>query len=160
TAWVVPGLIGPSTALLVEHALSWRYVFLILVPLVLVAGVMTAPALASLGRTDVPDPDDPDATSVAESDADRIVRRVRERAQLKQAALLVAGVGAAFVAASGVPGAVAIVLLVVGVPVAVNALVHLLPPGTLRLERGVPATVAVRGLLTFGFFAADAFVPL
>ena len=27
-------------------------------------------------------------------------------------------------------------------------------------ELGVPATVAVRGLLTFGFFAADAYVPL
>jgi MFS family permease len=74
--------------------------------------------------------------------------------------LLVAGVAMAFVAASGVPALVAGLLLVIGVPVAVRALVHLLPTGTLRLERGVPATVAVRGLLTFGFFAADAYVPL
>jgi MFS family permease len=70
------------------------------------------------------------------------------------------GVGAAFTAVSGVPLPVALVLLLVGIPLAINALVHLLPTGTLRLARGIPATVAVRGLLTFGFFAADAYVPL
>ncbi len=55
----------------------------------------------------------------------------------------------------------AVVLVAVGLPAAVNwAFVGLLPPGTLRLRPGIPATVAVRGLLTFGFFAADAYVPL
>lgn len=150
TAWVVPGLVGPSAALLVEHALSWRAVFLVLVPLVLLAGVMTVPALRSMG---VPEPSDA-------SDDERRAQRAAQNLRLRQVLLLVLGVGAAFAAASGVPVVVAVVLLVIGVPVAVNALVHLLPPGTLRLERGIPATVAVRGILTFGFFAADAYVPL
>ena len=150
TAWVVPGLVGPSAALLVEHALSWRYVFLILVPLVVVAGVMTVPALAAMGPPD-------GAGLVGEAHAER---RLAQNLRLRQVVLLVFGVGAAFAAASGVPAAAAVVLIVVGVPVAIKALIHLLPVGTLRLARGVPATVAVRGLLTFGFFAADAYVPL
>ncbi len=150
TAWVVPGLVGPSAALLIEHALSWRWVFLILVPLVAVAGVMTVPALAAMGPPEGADLDD-EAHGV---------RRAAQNLRLRQVLLLVVGVGAAFVAASGVPAMVAVALLLVGVPLAVNALIHLLPAGTLRLERGIPATVAVRGLLTFGFFAADAYVPL
>ena len=36
----------------------------------------------------------------------------------------------------------------------------LLPKGTTRAARGIPAAVASRGFLTFAFFAADAFVPL
>jgi MFS family permease len=150
TAWVVPGLVGPSAALLVEHALSWRAVFLVLVPLVLVAGVMTVPAIATMGPPEGADLDD----------AEHRMRRAAQNLRLRQVVLLVLGVGAAFAAASGVPGVVAVVLLLVGVPLAVNALTHLLPRGTLRLERGIPATVAVRGILTFGFFSADAFVPL
>ncbi|HWJ60482.1 MAG TPA: MFS transporter [Acidimicrobiales bacterium] len=150
TAWVVPGLVGPSAALLVEHALSWRAVFLVLVPLVLVAGVMTVPALTTMGLPEGVDLDD----------AEHRERRAAQNLRLRQVVLLVLGVGAAFAAASGVPVVLAVVLLAVGVPLAVNALVHLLPSGTLRLERGIPATVAVRGILTFGFFAADAYVPL
>ncbi len=150
TAWVVPGLVGPSAALLVEHALSWRWVFLVLVPLVVVAGVMTVPALAAMGPPEGADLED-------EAHA---ARRAAQNLRLRQVLLLLLGVGAAFAAASGVPAVAAVVLLVVGVPLAINALVHLLPNGTLRLERGIPATVAVRGLLTFGFFAADAYVPL
>ena len=150
TAWVVPGLVGPSAALLVEHALSWRYVFLLLVPLVVVAGVMTVPALAAMGAPEGADLED-------EAHA---ARRAAQNLRLRQVVLLVLGVGASFAAASGVPVALAVVLFVVGIPLAINALVHLLPAGTLRLARGVPATVAGRGLLTFGFFAADAYVPL
>ncbi|MEZ5181871.1 MAG: hypothetical protein R2702_08370 [Acidimicrobiales bacterium] len=37
---------------------------------------------------------------------------------------------------------------------------HLLPPGSLRFAAGVPAAVSVRGVLTFAFFCADAYVPL
>ena len=49
SAWVIPGLLGPSLASIVEHALGWRWVFLGLLPFVLVAGVMTLPALGQIG---------------------------------------------------------------------------------------------------------------
>ena len=37
---------------------------------------------------------------------------------------------------------------------------RLLPAGTLRARRGLPATMLSRGLLTFAFFGADAYVTL
>jgi MFS family permease len=45
TAWVVPGLIGPAIAALVATAVGWRWVFLGLLPLVIVAGVLVVLAL-------------------------------------------------------------------------------------------------------------------
>ena len=36
---------------------------------------------------------------------------------------------------------------------------RLTPPGTLRAAAGLPAVIASRGVLTFAFFATDAFVP-
>ncbi|HMA47110.1 MAG TPA: MFS transporter, partial [Frankiaceae bacterium] len=49
TAWVVPGAVGPAlSALVAEHA-GWRPVFLGLLPLVGVAGALTARALRRIG---------------------------------------------------------------------------------------------------------------
>jgi MFS family permease len=38
--------------------------------------------------------------------------------------------------------------------------VRIVPAGTLRLAPGIPAAIAVKGLLTFAFFGADAYVSL
>lgn len=46
TAWVVPGLIGPAAASGIEHASSWRLVFLALLPLVAVAAYLALPVLS------------------------------------------------------------------------------------------------------------------
>ena len=48
---------------------------------------------------------------------------------------------------------------VIGAVVMVRPFMRLTPAGTLRARAGLPATVAVRGLLNFGFYASDAFVP-
>ena len=168
TAWVVPGLIGPALAAAVEHALSWRWVFLGLLPVVVVAGTMTFPALLAAGsgiaakRTPSPQPGVPGPLisngRLGESAAASQRRANRERA--RRVLALVAGVGAVFVAASGVDGVVGVGVAAVGAVAAVWAFIHLVPPGTVRLRRGVPATVAVRGLLTWCFFQADAYISL
>ncbi|HRW37085.1 MAG: MFS transporter [Acidimicrobiales bacterium] len=145
TAWVVPGLAGPAAALGIEHALSWRAVFLVLIPLVVVAGAMTLPALRSLARA-------VEATTSAQRDSDR--RR------LGQVGLLVVGVGSIFTASSLDAWPAVLALVAVGLVLAARSLVHLLPPGSLRFAAGVPAAVSVRGVLTFAFFCADAYVPL
>lgn len=147
TAWVVPGLIGPAAALAIAHALSWRWVFLVLVPITVVAAALTLPALRVLDRTrgvgdDVPAPP------------------ASGRTRLRQVAVLVVGVGLVFAAGTVDAPVLAVALVAAGLPAAVWALLRLLPTGTLRLAAGVPATVAVRGLLTFTFFSADAYVPL
>jgi MFS family permease len=187
TAWVVPGLIGPAAATVVEHAASWRWVFLGLLPLVVVAGAIVVPALGTLPLADAdadgaaddaasdaadadaaeidPVPDlDPDGVAVDTAGAESVEfgapAALADRHRLVQVVLLVVGVALVLVAGTGVPVAGAVPLAVVGVAVAVRALGRLLPVGTFRLAAGVPATVAVRGLLTASFFAADAYLPL
>ncbi len=139
TAWVVPGIVGPGVAAAVAHLFGWRWVFLGLIPLVAVAGPIAVPALVRLGRT-----------NVGPSEEHRIGDAVRTAA------------GAAFVlAALGAHNAgIGLGLAAVGVGVGLAPLRRLLPAGTLRAARGLPATILSRGLLTFAFFGADAYVTL
>jgi MFS family permease len=139
TAWVVPGIVGPALAAAVAHLFGWRWVFLGLVPLVAVAGPLALPALLHLGR--------PDRRVSAEH---RVTDGIRT-----------AGGAALFLAAldtrqlwSGM--ALGIAGVVVGLP----ALRRLLPAGTLGARPGLPTTILSRGLLTFAFFGADAYVTL
>jgi hypothetical protein len=141
TACVVPGLIGPASSSAIEHALSWRAVFLALLPFVVLAGVITIPAL-----TKVPEQVDGDTAPVPDRRGPAVV--------------LTLAVGVILAAISGPPPVVAIPLLLVATPIAVRTFVALVPPGTLRLAPGMPAAVMVRGILTFAFFGADAYVSL
>lgn len=157
TAWVVPGMVGPAIATAVEHATSWRVVFLGLVPLVAVAAITVLPPLARLGVA-VPAAgaaDERERTGEAAAG----VAATSDRARLGWTAVLVAGVAAAF-AAADVAVAVGAVLAVVGGVVAVSAFARLVPAGTLRVRPGVPAAVAVRGVLTCAFFSSDAYISL
>jgi MFS family permease len=141
TAWVVPGLIGPAAATAIADAVSWRAVFLALLPFVLVAAAITLPTLDALGAPE-PDPD-------------RVDRR-----RVARALTLTAGAG--LVLGGLTSGAVvpAVALVLAGAPLAAAAFVRLVPQGTARFAPGLPAAVAVRGVLTFAFFGTDAFVPL
>ncbi len=51
-------------------------------------------------------------------------------------------------------------LIVAGAAAGLPALRRLVPAGTLTARRGLPATILSRGLLTFAFFGADAYVTL
>src|SRR4029453_16397683 len=51
-----------------------------------------------------------------------------------------------------------VVLPLPGLALGLYALRRLTPPGTLRAARGLPSAVLIRGLVTFGFFAVDAYV--
>jgi MFS family permease len=79
---------------------------------------------------------------------------------VREVLVLVAGTG--LVLGGLTSGAVlpTLVLVAIGVPLAAAAFVRLVPPGTVRLAPGMPAAVAVRGLLTFAFFGTNVFVPL
>ncbi len=162
TAWVVPGLVGPALATVVEHAWSWRWVFLGLVPFVAVAVVTAVPALRSLDAVPAldgdPPPDRSQTAATAEGTHDH--GPPGEPRHLSRVLVLVLGVGAVLAATADAPLGVAVALVALGLPAAAWAFVGLVPSGTLSLQPGVPATVAVRGVLTCGFFLADAYVPL
>lgn len=145
TAWVVPGLIGPAASTAISEGIGWRGVFLALLPLVAVAAALTLPALTCRVAT-VPGIE----VGPPRFDGTRV----------RTVLVLIAGTTAVFVAAGGVPLPVALPAVVVGVPLAVRSFVALVPAGTLRLAPGMPAAVAVRGILTFAFFGTDAYVSL
>ena len=146
TAWVLPGVIGPSIAGVVAETLHWRLVFLGLLPLIAVSVVLVLPALRSV------------APPGAAADGEHAVA-TDSRRRLPLATVLVAG-AALIVAGLSDVGPAPIAFVAVGLLVATPAFARLTPPGTLRAERGLPAAILLRGLLTFAFFCADAYVPL
>ncbi len=136
SAWVLPGLVGPAISAAVASAFGWRWVFLALLPLVGLAAVMTVRALHTLGPPGGAEPAD---------------RRIG-------ALTLVAGAGFVLAGASSHSVVAAAALVAVGLLVGTRAFLHLVPTGTVRLARGLPAAVALRGLVTFAFFGTDAYV--
>jgi MFS family permease len=152
TAWVLPGVIGPALAGAIAQASSWRVVFLGLLPLIAVAATITLPAF----RASVPTGPDADDGEVDRERATAMETRRRLPLALivaLGAALLVAGL----TSGSALPGSP---LIAVGLVLVAAAFRRLTPPGTLRAGRGLPAAVLLRGILTFAFFCADAYVPL
>jgi MFS family permease len=139
SAWVVPGLVGPALAGLIADHVGWRWVFLGLVPLPLVAASLALPGLRRLARS-----------SSAPRDWNHVIASVRLTIG---AGLLLAGLGT-----PSLPLAAG--LVVVGALLGYPALRRLLPEGTLRAAPGLPAAIAAHGLLNLAFFGADSFVPL
>jgi MFS family permease len=54
----------------------------------------------------------------------------------------------------------AVPLAIAGGALAIPAFMHLVPRGTARVAPGLPAAIALRGLLMFAFFGTEAYVPL
>jgi MFS family permease len=141
TSWVVPGLVGPGLSALITTTLGWRWVFAGLIPLVVVAALMTGPAVRQFGPT-------------AESIAHASTRRTSDP-------LLVAiGLGGVVGGLTNARDAWPLIFSVVGLTIAVPALIRLSPTGTLRLRAGAPAAIALNLVINFAFFATDAFMPL
>jgi len=139
TAWVVPSVIGPGLAAVVGEQFGWRWVFLGLVPIVGVCGIAV---LGSVGH--IAAPEEP----------------LEEVSSLRDALLTAVGAGLALVGLAESRWYVALPVLAVGLAILVPAFRRLTPPGTLRARRGLAAAVLIRGVLTFSFFQADAYVPL
>ena len=143
TAWVLPGLAGPALAAEVARAFGWRWVFLGLLPVVAVAGSIAVPALIRLGPPGTPG-----------TEGHRLIDALRTAAG---ATLLLAGLTLAAGSGQVLAGCA---LILAGALVGLPALRQLLPPGTLTARPGLPATILTRGMLTFTFFGADAYVTL
>ncbi|MCU1657938.1 MAG: Major Facilitator Superfamily arabinose transporter [Pseudonocardiales bacterium] len=142
SGWVLPSLLGPIIAgTLTQHA-SWRWVFLGLLPFVLVGAGLMVPVLRTLhgppgGRTS----------------------RLADPRRILHALAVAAGI-AALEDTGQHPSPVSIAVAVIGLVALVWGLRTLLPAGTIRLRRGVPAPIAMRGLLAGAFFGVESIVPL
>ena len=143
SAWVVPGLVGPALAGVVTDAVGWRWVFLGIVPPVLLMGAAVYPQLARLR---------PVERTVAPARDDR--RRALDAVHLAVGStLILAGLSVGW----PLPG---LPLLAGGLVLAAAALRHLLPPGSLRLAPGRPSVMVATFAVSFAFFGTEAFVPL
>jgi MFS family permease len=141
SAWVVPSLVGPPVAGLLTEDASWRWVFLGLVPFVLIGGALLVPTLRRLQLHRPPHP-----------------KRVRWLL-LVRAVAVAAGV-AGLEEAGQHPSPAALAAVAPSIAVLAWGLIGLLPKGTLRIRPGVSAPIAMRGLLAGAFFGVESLVPL
>jgi len=137
--WVLPSLVAPGLAGWVTHHFGWRWVFVGIVPLALVVG-----ALGAVTMRRIPAPP-------AEH---------REPTRVGAAVALALGIGGfvAGVQSSRPIPAVALVLL--GMGAGAYGYSRLMPAGTWRAARGLPAIVVCRTIAMAAFLGADSFIPL
>ncbi|HEX5858339.1 MAG TPA: MFS transporter [Microbacterium sp.] len=139
-AWVVPSLIGPFLAGAVAEFLHWRWVFLGVAVLTLIAFAMVAIKLRGIDL-------DSDAPAANGSVAVRLVLAV----------IVAAGVLA--LSLSGELPALGVAAAAASLLVIALAARPLLPRGTLRAGRGLPSVVLMRGLIAGTLFGAEIYVP-
>jgi MFS family permease len=141
TAWILPGVLGPAIAGVVAEVFNWRWIFLGLLPLIVISGTMALRGLRPLPRI---------AATGTGSARQRLVDAI---VVAVGAALVTAGLSSETPALLG--GLTAAGILLIGI-----AFRRLTPPGTLSASRGYPTAVLLRGVLTLAFFCVDAYVAL
>ncbi|MGA9423111.1 MAG: MFS transporter [Rhodanobacteraceae bacterium] len=138
TAWVVPAVIGPAIAGWIVEQFGWRWLFLGILLLLLPTAALILPPLRG--------ENEPVATAQ------------RSRRDLGWA--LLASICSVTLSTSAYAKGWAPLVIVTSLAAILLAAAHLLPTGTLRLLRGLPAVIALRGLNSAAFFLCEAFVPL
>jgi MFS family permease len=138
-AWVVPSLIGPFLAGAVTEFLHWRWVFLGVAALTLVAFTIVVLRLHGL-------PLDTEHPSTA-----RVWPRLLSSVALAAGALLLG--------LAGELGAAAWIGVAASVVVIVLAVRPLVPRRTLVSARGLPSVVLMRGIIAGSLFGAEIYVP-
>ncbi|MCW4453526.1 MFS transporter [Flavobacterium sp. MXW15] len=138
-AWVLPSLLGPTLAGLIVQHVGWRWVFLAVPMLAIPAALLLRPTVRRLAA------EDPRGAVL-----DRTVLWA-----------IGASIGILLLYAGGqMHGAIAVPLLLPAAALLGLCSWKLLPAGTLRLRRGLPSVIALRGLAGAAFFGCEAFLPL
>ncbi len=151
SAWVLPGLVGPVIAGALAQYATWRLVFGLVLPVVVLAAFLLRAPVAS-----VPLPPRV-STKRAPRAPDGIVIAPRSRL-LAGAALALGALAAQWGTTALEP--LPLVVAAVGVVAVVGAAARLLPAGVWRSARGLPSVVGVRGLYTACFTGTEAYLPL
>lgn len=164
-AWVIPSLVGPALAGFVAQHLHWRWVFLGLVPLVVPASVLLLPALRGPARPgdgrSSARPGDGQGQGTAETRSTVTGRLLAAVAVAAGAVVLLYAIDHVSGRSPGAgPLGVLALLAAVGLAGLLSGLPRLFPAGALRLRRGLPTVVVMRGLLSAAFFGAEALIPL
>lgn len=159
-AWTVPSLVGPTIAAVISDRVSWRGVFVLLLPLVALAAVLALPPLRRIGSPGGPTDAEAPATPPAKALAPDSGETRWWSTPVARSVLLAAGTGVLLAGLQLRRPALLIPLVAVGAATAVAALRRVTPAGTLSARRGVPAGVVLRFLLCGAYFGSEAFLPL
>jgi MFS family permease len=154
-AWVLPSLIGPPIAGWLTSTWSWRWVFLIVLAPIAVTFAVVSTQRSRITAGSTPDEGVPPDQGVP---ADRSGHR--RLALLGLGVAISAGAmqwGSAQLAAAQ---ALPVTLTALGLAGIAATAPRLVPAGTLRMSRGLPAVMMSRFLLTASFNGALTFIPL
>ena len=141
SAWLLPSLLGPLLSGVLTQHLSWRWVFLGLVPFVLIGGALIVPVLRTFHGTG--------RTGESAAGPRRLLL-----------ALVVAIGIAGFEAAGQHASPITVVFALAGIGLAIVGLRGLVPPGTFGMRSGVGADIALRGIIAGAFFGTESVIPL
>jgi len=140
-AYILPALVGPYIAGLLTEYFSWRIVFWLVLPLIALAVALTLPAFRKYSTVD---------------------KAGKQKFGRKEgfAILLAVGTGMLLSGLGFITNWKGIVLAIAGMLVMVLPLKELLPEGTFRAKRGLPATILSRGLFVACYNATESYVVL
>ncbi|GBF77350.1 MFS transporter [Paenibacillus sp. 598K] len=139
-AYILPALIGPYLAGLITEHLSWRIVFWLVLPLIGLAVMLTLPTFRKF--------------KVSANNSSHTNRKEG------LAVLLTLGTGMLLAGLGFITDWKGMVLAVAGLLIMIHPLRKLLPQGTLLATRGLPATIASRGLFVACYNATESYVVL
>lgn len=143
SAYILPALIGPYIAGLLAENLSWRFVFWLVLPFIVLSVCLTLPLFRKLQTENT------NASST-------------KRGKYKEiyAILLTLGTGLLLAGLGFLPYWKGIVISVAGVLIMIQPLRKLLPEGALVVRKGLPATIVTRGLFVACYYAVESYVVL
>ena len=148
-AWVLPSVLGPSIAGVLAERFGWRTVFLLALALVVPACALLRPAMAQT-RDALPEPS---RWTPGE-------RRQVVAAGVVALALALLTVGGSLPTRAGWLPLAGLAASLVGLLLLIPATRYVLPAGVLTAAPGIPAVIALRGLLAAAFGLVGAFIPL
>ncbi|OYO08635.1 MFS transporter [Enemella evansiae] len=142
--WILPAFVGPPLSAWVTTSWSWHWVFLGILPLILLAALLAGPPLVRLQRRP---------------------REAGDRSPVPAWVGLVLAAAAVALQYAGQRVSIRLDWLVAvaalaGVLLLALALPRLMPRGFLTLGRGLPAVVSSRALVAGAFFGGESFIPL
>ncbi len=134
--WILPGLLGPPLGAVLVGTVGWRWAFASPLPVLVVAAILTFPAL-------------PDSVGDRE-----------KRIAMGPPLVLALGAGVFLAGLTIDPSLWTVLLVLAGLIVAIPPLRRIVPPGTFTARHGLPAAAAAAFLLSVAFVAADSFATL
>lgn len=138
--WILPSVLGPPVAGAVTQYASWRWVFLGAVVLVVPTWLALRPALRDAAEAEPAEP---------------------RQEQVRATALWSAGAAAAVLALTLLADHLwALPLTVAAAAALAVCAARLLPTGTFRAARGIPAVILLRAVLGASFAATGGYLPL